>query len=70
MSVQDIGNLDDSAYIRDVRNGCAAIEVLVQAGLFVREREVTFEHTGHTSDVEAWLTHHAEAGSRSSTQRW
>jgi hypothetical protein len=63
--VHDIGLLDDTAYIRDVHAGREVVDSLVRAGLFTREREVVFEHVAHASDVEAWLSHRAEAGSRS-----
>jgi hypothetical protein len=41
------------------------IDALVHDGRFVREREIEFDHVAHASDVDAWLAHREEAGSRS-----
>jgi hypothetical protein len=57
--------MDDTAYIRDVLAGRAVIDSLVDAGQFVRESEMVFEHLAHASDVDAWLAYRAEAATRS-----
>jgi hypothetical protein len=63
-TIQDAGELDMSAYVRDILAGRRQIEDLLREGLFVRDRELAFEHTAHASDVDSWLTYRAEAGSR------
>lgn len=63
--VHDLGQVDFSPYIRDIRAGRGIIEQLVQDGLFVREGQAVFENIGHAGDVDSWLTHRAESASRS-----
>lgn len=63
--VHDIGNLDNTAYIRDIHAGREIIESMVRAEQFVREREVRFDHIAHAGDVDGWLAYRAEAASRS-----
>jgi hypothetical protein len=63
--VQEIGHLDDTAYIRAIHAGRAVVAALVQEQLFRRERAVVFESVLHVSDVDTWLAYRAERASRS-----
>jgi len=62
--VKEVGRLDDSAYIRDVLHGREVMARLIRDGLFVKEREIVFDHIAHAANVDSWLEHRAEAGSR------
>lgn len=64
-STQELGHLDDSAYIRDIHAARAVVEALIQEQLFARERAVVFENVLHVSDVDTWLAYRAERSSRS-----
>lgn len=63
-TTQELGHLDDSAYIRDIHAARAVVEALIQEQLFVRERVVVFENVLHVSDVDTWLAYRAERASR------
>ena len=62
---QEVGQLDDSAYIADILAGRATIRTLVEAGLFVPVSERVFTHRLHASDVDSWLAHREERATRS-----
>ena len=57
--------MDDTAYIRDIHAGRDVITSLIREQLFVRDRDVVFEHVFHASDVETWLAYREERASRS-----
>jgi hypothetical protein len=61
----EVGSMDDTAYIRDIRAGRAVIASLIREGLFAREHEVVFEQILHATDVDTWLAYREEAASRS-----
>jgi hypothetical protein len=54
-----IGQLDESFRIGTVRSARAALQDVVDDGLFVFEREATFTFTYHFADVDTWLGHMA-----------
>ena len=64
-TIQDLGHLDDTAYIRDIHAARAVVAALIQDKLFVRERMAVFESVLHVSDVDTWLAYRAERASRS-----
>lgn len=61
----EVGNMDDTAYIRDIHAGRADIASLIRERLFAREREAVFEQVLHALDVDSWLAHREERSSRS-----
>jgi hypothetical protein len=61
----EVGNMDDTAYIRDIHAGRAVIASLIRERLFARDREAVFEHVLHASDLDTWLAYRAERSSRS-----
>lgn len=54
-----IGQLDESYRIGTVLSARAALQSVIDAGLFVRERDITFVFTYHFASVEGWLGHMA-----------
>lgn len=54
-----VGQLDESFRIGTVRSARAALQQVIDDGLFVFEREMTFIFTYHFADVDAWLGHMA-----------
>jgi hypothetical protein len=54
-----VGQLDESFRIGTVRSARAALQSLVDDGLFVFECETTFTFTYHFADVDSWLGHMA-----------
>ncbi len=54
-----LGQLDESFRIGTVRAARAALQRVIDAGLFALERETTFIFTYHFATVEAWLGHMA-----------
>jgi hypothetical protein len=63
--MHEVGNVDDTAYIRDIHAGREVIASLIRERLFVRDHEAVFEHVLHVSDVETWLAFREERSSRS-----
>lgn len=61
----EIGQLDDTAYIRNIHHGRAVIEMLIQERLFIRERHLVFDSVFHASSVDSWLAYREERSSRS-----
>jgi hypothetical protein len=57
--------MNDSAYIRDIHAGRAVLASFIREQLFVRDREIVFEHVLHATDVETWLAYREERSSRS-----
>lgn len=55
-----IGQIDDSYRIGTLLSADAALQTLIDAGRFVRERETTFTFIYHFDSVEAWLGYMAE----------
>lgn len=60
-----IGHMDDSAVIRDIHGGRAAVDALIREGLFLREREAGFEQVVQVSDVDTWLAYREARAARS-----
>jgi hypothetical protein len=54
-----VGQLDESFRIGTVRSARAALQSVIDEGLFVSEREMTFIFTYYFADVDAWLSHMA-----------
>ena len=54
-----IGQLDESFRIGTVRFAQAALQSVIDDGLFVSERETTFVFSYHFANVDAWLGHMA-----------
>ncbi len=54
-----VGQLDVSFRIGTVRFARAALQQVIDAGLFISERGTTFVFTYHFADVDAWLGHMA-----------
>jgi hypothetical protein len=57
--------VDDTAIIRDIYGGRAAIDALIREGLFLRESELVFENVVHVSDVDTWLAYRQARAARS-----
>lgn len=55
-----IGQLDETFRIGTVLSARAALQSVVDAGLFVYESDITFVFTYHFASVDAWLGHMAE----------
>lgn len=55
-----IGQLDETFRIGTVLSARAALQSVIDAGLFVHESEITFVFIYHFASVEAWLDHMAE----------
>jgi hypothetical protein len=54
------GQADDTTFIDIVLAAREALASVIEAGLFVRERETTFEVRRHFDSVDAWLAYNAE----------
>ncbi len=52
-----LGQLDESYRIGTVLTARSALQHVIDAGLFVTEREATFIFTYHFANVDAWLDH-------------
>jgi hypothetical protein len=52
-----VGQLDESFRIGTVRFARAALQSVIDDGLFATERETTFIFSYHFADVDAWLGH-------------
>jgi hypothetical protein len=63
--IYDIGHVDDTAIIRDIHGGRAAVEALIREGLFLREAQMLFENVVHVSDADTWLAYREARSSRS-----
>ena len=59
-SVATLGQIDDSYRFGTLQVADAAVQTLVDAGRFVRERDVTFTFLYHLDSVDAWLNYMAE----------
>src|SRR6476469_894652 len=59
-SVATLGQIDDSSRFGTLQVADAAVQTLVDAGRFVRERDVTFTFLYHLDSVDAWLNYMAE----------
>lgn len=55
-----IGQIDDSYRFGTLASADTALQTLIDAGQFVRERETTFTFIYHFDSVEAWLGYMAE----------
>lgn len=55
-----LGQIDDPSRVKTLAASDAALQVLIDAGRFVREREQTFPFVYHFDSVDAWLAYMAE----------
>lgn len=58
--VVQLGQLDDSYRLRTLATADAALQTLIDAGRFVRERAETFTFIYHFDNVDTWLAYMAE----------
>jgi hypothetical protein len=59
-SVTTVGQIDDSYRFGTLQVADAAVQTVVAAGRFARERDVTFTYVYHLDSVDAWLDYMAE----------
>lgn len=59
-SIRRLGQIDDSYRHGTLAASDAALQALIDAGRFIREREVTFTFVYHFETVDEWLAHMAE----------
>ena len=58
--VRRLGQIDDSYRHSTLATSDAALQVLIDAGQFVRERERTFTFVYHCDSVDTWLAYMSE----------
>jgi hypothetical protein len=61
--VTPVGSFDRPAIYDKIHAARATLDEMTDAGLFVRERSVSFEVLYHFDSVDAWLAYRAERGS-------
>jgi hypothetical protein len=59
-SVTTLGQVDDSYRFGTLQVADAAIQTIVNAGRFARERDVNFTFVYHLDSVDAWLEYMSE----------
>jgi hypothetical protein len=59
-SVATLGQIDDSYRFGTLRVADAAVQTMIDAGRFARERDVTFTFVYHLDSVDDWLEHMSE----------
>jgi hypothetical protein len=59
-SVTAVGQIDDSYRFGTLKVADTAVQTLVDAGRFARDRDVGFTFVYHLDSVEAWLDYMAE----------
>jgi hypothetical protein len=59
-----VGQVDQTQDIGEIASAQAALRQVLAEGLFVLERELTFEFVRHFESVETWLAYRAERKSR------
>ena len=55
-----LGQIDDAYRMGTLAMADAALETVIEAGLFVREEEITFPFIYHCGEVDAWLAYMAD----------
>jgi hypothetical protein len=59
-SVTTVGQIDDSYRFGTLKVADAAVQTLVDAGRFARDRDVNFTFVYHLDSIDAWLAYMAE----------
>jgi hypothetical protein len=62
--VTELGTVDASVFIADLRASLVHRATAIDDGLFTMEAEREFDHTTYFDDVESWLAYRAEHGSK------
>ena len=55
-----LGQIDDAYRMGTLAMADAALETVIEAGLFEREEEITFPFIYHCGEVDAWLAYMAD----------
>ena len=59
-----VGQVDQTQDIGEIASARAALRQVLAEGLFILERELTFDFVRHFESVETWLAYRAERKSR------